>query len=340
MNANKLTTLFDNTNKHLSLYRFTLPFQKAINFNGHQLKQRQGLWLVQQSQTGQYTLGEIAPLPGFSHETLTECEGYLLALLRNSTIDRQSLSALKKLPSIQFALHCLLQNIPWKTTSNSTHDQQKTWLLQGNPAAIIQRYEALNCPTLVKLKVARLAIQTEIQLFKELIHRNPAIRFKLDANQQWDNSSYCFFLQNIDSHYIDYIEEPTRSMADNIAIAKQFNCAIALDESLLALPTIPIDNSIKTLVLKPTLLGDPQRIDYLLNHAQQNKLQVMMSASFESPLALNQLRHLAEQWRKQTQLNIGLGLDTQHAFTQAIQDKKVNTQSQFKAYLKDAERLW
>jgi len=338
MYINKLNELFKNTNKCLSLYRFSLPLQNSINFNGHQLKQRQGLWLVKPSINGDYSIGEIAPLPGFSHETLNECEDYLLALLHSSTINQQQIEILQTLPSVQFAIHCLLQQISWKTIPN--FDQQSVPLLQGKPADIIQRYQTLNNPNLVKLKVARLAVQQEIQLIKELIQINPKIRFRLDANQQWNKQVYRFFLTNIKKQYIEYIEEPTQAMASNIKLAQQLKSALGLDESLLTTTTVPVNDSIKALILKPTLIGDKNRIHYLLRHAQQHKLQVCMSSSFESPIALNQLRVLAQQWQKQTQLDVRLGLDTQQAFTSEVQDREINTAAQLESYLKEAKRLW
>ncbi|MEG3754871.1 o-succinylbenzoate synthase [Psychromonas arctica] len=338
MYINKLNELFENTNKCLSLYRFSLSLQNSINFNGHKLKQRQGLWLVKRSVNGDYSIGEIAPLPGFSHETLNECEDHLLALLHSSTINQQQIEILQTLPSVQFAIHCLLQQISWKTTPN--FDQQSVPLLQGKPADIIQRYKTLNNPSLVKLKVARLAVEQEIQLIKELIQINPKIRFRLDANQQWNKQIYRFFLTKIKQQYIDYIEEPTQSMASNIKLAQQFKSTLGLDESLLTTTTLPVNDSIKALILKPTLIGDENRIHYLLRHAQQYKLQVCMSSSFESPIALNQLHVLAQQWQKQTQLDVQLGLDTQQAFTSKIQDREINTSAQLESYLKEAKRLW
>lgn len=338
MYTNKLKTLFKNTNKCLSLYRFSLPLQKPINFNGHQLTRRQGLWLVKQTATGDYSIGEIAPLPGFSHETLEDCEDYLLALLHNSTITKQQIETLQTLPSAQFAIHCLLQQIPWQTLPSL--DQQSIALFQGKPADIIQRYKVLNNPNVAKLKVGRLTVQKEVQLIKALIKVNPKIRFRLDANQQWDKQTYVFFLKNINAQHIDYIEEPTQSMADNIRVAQRYESRLGLDESLLTAVTLPIDSSIKALVLKPTLIGDPDRINDLLIHAQQYNLQVTISACFESPIALNQLRALAQHWQQQTQLNIALGLDTQQAFTEDIQHRIISTRAQLEAYLKKAKRLW
>ena len=176
------------------------------------------------------------------------------------------------------------------------------------------RYHALECPVLIKLKVARTAVALDIELIQGLIAINPALRFRLDANQQWSAQQYLFFLQQIDAKYIDYIEEPTLSLNDNLNISKQYRVSLALDESLLKYNSVPIHDTIKVLIIKPTLIGYPERLAYLLKHAQQHQLGVSISASFESPLALNQLKNLAQQWQQQYQINITLGLDTLAAF--------------------------
>lgn len=338
MKIGKLKQLFNRTNRSLSLYRFSLPFEQAINFKGQRLTQRQGLWLVQRTADKNIRIGEVAPLPGFSHETLEECTTYLLSLLNTSSINQHQVELLSSFPSIQFALHCLLQATPY-TTAEHHSTTQSVPLLQGDPTQIIQRYQSLNQPDIIKLKVARLAVKTEVKLVKQLIKLNPILRVRLDANQQWTTQQYSEFISSIDKQHIDYIEEPTNSMANNMAIAQQYDSHLALDESLLKTIKIPTENCIKALVIKPSLIGDPQRISHLLTQAQQQKLQISISSSFESPIALNQLHHLANHWQQDKQVKLSLGLDTRQAFTLKIRDRKLDEVSQLESYLKEAEQL-
>ena len=51
----------------LAFYRYSLPFRQPLMFKGQRLTNREGLLV---SINGQW--GEIAPLPGFSTETLAE----------------------------------------------------------------------------------------------------------------------------------------------------------------------------------------------------------------------------------------------------------------------------
>ena len=328
----KFDQLFDCSNKKLSLYRFSLPLKKTINFKGHHLSTREGLWLIEHSPHGQDYIGEVSPLPGFSQETLAACQTQLIDALQAGTLTNQCISKQQAnhqqvhftapfLPSVSFALFCLQQRIPWALqTSNVAQDIALITipLLQGSLNEVIKRYRELNYPATVKLKVARLSVAEDIKVIQSLIELNPAVQLRLDANQQWTAIQYIDFLDAIDRKCIDYIEEPTLSTMDNISISTQFKVSIALDESLLISNLLPISKCIKALIIKPTLIGYSARIQALLTHAQQQQLSLSMSASFESPIALQQLAYLAKQWQQKTQLKVSLGLDTLHAFQPEI----------------------
>lgn len=327
---------FFTTENQLSLYRFSLPLTKAIDFKGHKLTSREGLWLVKRNANAEQLIGEISPLPGFSQETLAQCEQQLLTLLHTQT----EIMPENLFPSVNFALFCLDQKIPYEKTQNKTPQLISIPLLQGSPCDILSRYQALNYPNKVKLKVARQPVSKDIQTLQDLIKLNPNVIFRLDANQQWTMQQYNEFLKQINSKHLDYIEEPTASLQDNINISEQFNVAIGLDESLLSEHIIPIHDCIKALIIKPTLIGCPSKIQSLLKHAQKQQLSISVSASFESPLALNQLSNLAQQWQTQYQLEVSLGLDTMHVFQNQYFKTTSPAKNLLSVLLSEATCLW
>lgn len=319
---NKLNKIFHTANIQLSLYRFSLPFKYPLHFKGHQLTSREGLWLVAGQANEKHLIGEICPLPGFSNETLEQCQQHLLTELQTSSnLQKRSIDHSPQIPSIDFALSCLQQQISWHRADNrDLVSLTSVPLLQGDHSDILLRYQQLTCPAIIKLKVARFTVKEEVTLLKNLIQRNPKIRFRLDANQQWTEQQYSLFLSLIDTQHIDYIEEPTVSLISNINISEQFKVSLALDESLLGIDSVPIHHCIKALIIKPTLIGCPKRVDQLLKHAQQQQLNISVSASFESPVAINQLQHLAIKWQQQYNVKVSLGLDTLHVFADKPSD--------------------
>lgn len=302
--------------KVISLYSFSLPLKKNIDFKGNKLNSREGIWLIQHNSSGQDFIGEASPLPGFSNETLQQSQQQLLTLLMASREDQRKYLSHPLYASTHFALFCLQQQIPWCTPP--ANGLINVPLLQGSQQDILIRYQLLKYPNIIKLKVAKRSMEEEVDLIHKMIQLNPAVRFRLDANQQWSALQYTAFLSLINTSHIDYIEEPTHSIKESIHISNKFNISIGLDESLLTNHPLPIANCIKALIIKPTLLGDPQYIAALLKHAQQHQLLVSISASFESPIALNQLQHLAVKWQQAYKIEIHLGLDTLNAFEDSI----------------------
>ncbi|MEH6453441.1 MAG: enolase C-terminal domain-like protein, partial [Psychromonas sp.] len=138
------------------------------------------------------------------------------------------------------------------------------------------------------------------------------------------------FFANINTQAIDYIEEPTASSQLNIELAEAFNVSIALDETLQKSDFLYQHHKCyKALVLKPTLIGSLQRLQYFIDIAKQHQLQVSISSSFESPLALQQLQHLAVHWSEEVAINTGL--DTLKFFKPGLLDKNTAMAEQIQA---------
>lgn len=311
------------------LFAYQLPFKETLNFKGHQLNHRAGLILQLQNEQGHYSYGEIAPLQGFSQETLAQATQQIIHCLDNNIKQLHQRSDLY--PSVQFALDNALAETPITATDSN---EQSIPLLQGNAQQVIKHYLSLNKPPLIKLKVARESAQQEARLFNQLTTLNPNLKIRLDANQAWKIVQAEQFLKQIDTHKIDYIEEPTPCHNDNVSLATQYAFSLALDESLqnenFSYQPHPC---IKALILKPTLIGSLTKIQSYLNIANTQQLQVSISSSFESVIALTQLMHLAQT---NNNTNITLGLDTLKYF----KDGPLTDPSQILADLQTLECLW
>jgi O-succinylbenzoate synthase len=292
------------------LFYYQLPFYKAINFNSHRLKDRQGLVLQLQHAQGDFSYGEIAPLPGFSCETLIQSKEQIISYL-DSGLSPLSPQA-DFYPSVNFGLDCALQGLP--ITAEALNIDPVP-LLQGDNIASIAQYKKLNKPALVKLKVARQNIDTDIRLFNQLVSLNPSIMIRCDANQQWLESQAGRFFKNINRQHLDYIEEPTPLHAINLELGKHYQIGLGLDETLQDTAfNFQAHSSIKALVLKPTLIGSITRLEKFIEIAAQQNIQVHISSSFESIIGLKQLTALANIYQKRCSLT--LGIDTLKYFQQ------------------------
>ncbi|MFT6985223.1 MAG: O-succinylbenzoate synthase [Psychromonas sp.] len=323
-----MSALFQATQAKLFLYK--IPFTCPLTFNGQRISLRKGLILQLQDKQGRCSFGEIAPLPGFSSENLAQATAQIITLLEEgiSVLNQQS----GLYPSVQFALDNALQHTPLTKTFA---DSDIIPLLQGDNSDLIKEYLSLNKPPLIKLKVARQSVQQDILLFKKLTALNPLLAIRCDANQGWETEQASRFFSQINTQQLDYIEEPTPSFRDNLQLAQRYQIGLALDETLQQADfCFQESKQIKALILKPTLIGSLSRVQYFINIASQQQLQVSISSSFESIIGLLQLAYLADSYKKEA--SVSLGLDTLKYFQPALLTDK----NRIEQDLQRLECLW
>jgi len=339
------------------LFRYRLPFKKTLFFKGIKLSAREGVILQVENNHGQFNFAEIAPLPGFSRESLQQAIEQIITVLSNHPFGSKvknmavltnpplnSQSDMYLYPSVQFALDCILHHIPISGLCNTAASIP---LLQGDNQTVLKQYLQLNKPDRIKLKVARQPVAEDVTLFSALSALNKNLLIRCDANQSWTFAQADLFFANINHKMLDYIEEPTLNLSDNIALAERYQVQLALDETLQQQQFhYQHQQCFKALILKPTLIGSFERLKYFIKIAKEFHLSVNISSSFESPLGLKQLAFLAGQWSRE--VDISCGLDTLKFFESALlykmSDKNVDKMPDKKAALgqqvKQLECIW
>lgn len=302
-----------------------------MQFKQHQLDYREGLILQLQDSNGEQYFVEFAPLPGFSQETFFDVKKQLIALLSTSL---DNLHICKPLyPCIQFAFDYLpVRGVDEKKIQRPSQQQpviiDNIPLLQGNKTQVIMQYQSLNQPAIIKLKVARGLVSEDIESFQALCGLNPKLKIRCDANQAWDEQQAASFFSHINIDQLEYIEEPTNDHQLNLQLAEQFYAPLGLDETLQQTDFKYKHNPfIHAFIIKPTIIGNKQKIDQLVSIAQKHNITVSFSSSFESVIGLQQLKRLAAHYsmseKKERQPTITLGIDTLKYFNSVLlMDKK------------------
>lgn len=305
--------------KHAKLFAYQLPFKTPIAFKQYQLQHREGLILQLTDKNNINNFVEIAPLPGFSSETFAQVKQELLQIL---PLKITNLSTYKsRYPSVQFALDSLSYD---RKNINQTglFNTDNIALLQGNSESIIEQYQQLASPGIVKLKVARELVEIDITNFQKLCQLNPHLKIRCDANQIWNKHQAEQFFSAINIEQLDYIEEPTSNHLTNLSLAQKYQFKLGLDETLQQADfNYQHHETIKAFVIKPTIIGNKQKIDQLVSVAQQKSIQVSISSSFESIVGLIQLKALAASYlldKSNQHLAINLGIDTLKYFKSSL----------------------
>jgi len=219
-----------------------------LSYNVYQLGTRQSLILRQDER-----VAEIAPLPGFSRETLAEAREELLAYIKRGIPPT--------LPSVRWGLSCLDRPflpvcIPLSALNHS-HD---------------------GCATL-KLKLGHLTVDEAVTHVRTYLGK---FYLRLDCNRSWTLQQALHFASHFSPTDFEYLEEPTR---DLVEFSKITQFPVAVDESFReGFPYLDIP-TLKAVIIKPMLVGEiPQLpVPIVLSSSYESSIGILHIAQRASP---------------------------------------------------------
>ena len=333
-----------------TVYHYSLELARPLVLPQQTLMNREGLVLHLISDQGYEGFGEIAPLPGFSSETLDEaCDQALV--LRYQLCDLEVPESIKTLnghldrwienldlkPSVCFAVESAVLGLLAAARNVSIgqlipqqpHRQVRiAGLLSGsNDEIAVQTRDLLDKGFReLKMKVAgdpddairKVKIVNDAAYGKALLH--------IDVNRAWDFDTAVAFGKEIGCGAVNYIEEPFKDIRRIPEFFDETMIPVALDESIqhLTVDDIRLISGVDFLVLKPTILGGIEKTKAIIDQAQSCALSTTISSSFESSLGISTLADLAGTSSHST---IAAGLDTLKWFKEDILNEPVQTEN-------------
>ena len=314
------------------VYQYALDLNHPLTVRGQQLQNRQGLIIHLRSQQGEEGFGDVAPLPGFSQETLSDALDQI-PTLRSKICDQTIPEGLTKFngqfdqwldpfnlkPSLRFGfesavLH-LLANAQHTAfykliPATTTHPVRVTGLLSGPKDQLIIQTNALIDQGFTELKL-KVGGNIDEDIEKVLIVNDAAygkVLLHVDVNQMWDYDQAVAFGKAIGCAAISYIEEPFKDTSRIPEFFDQTSIPVALDESVKDLTPEKIKSisGVGTIILKPTMLGSIEKTLQLMTPAENFALDAVISSSFESSIGVWTLANIVEA----SSHNTAAGLDT------------------------------
>jgi o-succinylbenzoate synthase len=265
--------------------------------------ERAALTLVLEDGEGRVGLGEAAPLPGFSADTLEAAHAELAALLGRAFPDRdrsrpalfdlahvsaglESAAARNALEAALIDLWARRREEPaWAVLSATSRPRSvpvNVWLPDGAETALehVQRglRRGVRC---FKVKLdgrSGAGLQTLSALRREF---GSQIKLRADANRSFDATSLAAALPLLRTLSLEWLEEPSSEAWGQLGLP------VALDESLAAGPRVvrrARDNGVVALVLKPTALGGITRAFELVALGEAHGLVAVASHALEGPI--------------------------------------------------------
>ncbi|HEX6709278.1 MAG TPA: o-succinylbenzoate synthase [Rubrobacter sp.] len=303
-----------------ALYRYRLPFSQPLTLKGVTLDHREGLLLRLTGDDGSEGWGEIAPLPGFSEESLSEAASQLRRLVEPMT-DRDAtdewvdpdgdfsreLDRIYPAPSVRFGFELAVWNLyasgsgrklPELVTPNPREVVQVNGLLSGSPGEVLEGARRMREAGYrsVKLKVGERAVAEDIVLVSALGQElGDGVSLRLDANRAWDYQEAAEFLLGAVGTPFEYVEEPLADPARLPELVREFGVPVALDESLVGIEPEELEEHgyAWAFVLKPTLIGGISRTLRVAERALRLGVTPVVSSAYESGVGTAALVALA-----------------------------------------------
>ncbi|MBR0573171.1 MULTISPECIES: o-succinylbenzoate synthase [Pasteurellaceae] len=296
------------------LYRYYLPITTELILRGQTLNIRQGL-IVQLTKKGKVGIGEIAPLPSFSVETLPQAEKQVREVLKRLHYN-QNLQLEKCFPSVSFGLSCAFAELNNELSTEKIKTQTAP-LFKGNKTEFITQLAQMETK-IAKVKIAIQPPEQEAEAINQLLAEIPNLTLRLDANRKWDWLQAVTFGKKFAKCHrsrLEFIEEPCQTATLSQQFAEKFQLPIAWDETSRE-PDFFVKKqpNVTAIIIKPTLTGSLEKCKKLIEQTHQQGLQAVISSSIESSLGLSQLAHFSSQYTP----NSIAGLDTLNLMQQQL----------------------
>ncbi|MXW82796.1 MAG: o-succinylbenzoate synthase [Rhodothermaceae bacterium] len=303
-----------------SIYRYKLRLTTPIAWAGQARTHRSGL-LVCLGHSDYSGWGDIAPLPGFSAESLAEAQAWAEVFAREileSPLRTSDLSAIKIPPSVRFGFELALCNLDTTTRKQSLQEasavaccglighqeDQQTHLAHS---LVSSDYRA------AKLKLGRQTVEEDLNTVHTICGKYPELKVRVDANRSWSINTAKKFVRATQNLRLDYLEEPLNDKTELMELARNCTIPIALDETLRERDAEKYHKFADVRVLKPTLAGGIYTTFTHIEQAIQDNARCIISSSYESGVGMLGLIELARKLPKEIH-----GLDTQKVFERDV----------------------
>lgn len=270
-------------------------------------QKRKGVLLKVAADMGQQGLGDIAPLPGWSPETLEQAisqfdakQKEIMAIEWTQNNYLEYIENLKLLPSLSFALESALAMILFPQTE---YNVLTSALIMGTEEEIIEQAAKRHQEgfTSAKLKVSGLKFEEAKRVINAL---KDQFSLRIDVNRAWTTKESLDFFANFPFDAFDYIEEPFQNPKD----LRLFTHPLAVDESFpsdLSFEDLEALQTLKALIYKPTIQGGLSECLPIYQWTQKKNILFVLSSSFESSVGLMNIASMAHRLELKAPIGIG-----------------------------------
>lgn len=288
----------------LHCYKYRLPFTAPVKTSENTFEQREGLIL--EYATGNFhCYGEVAPLPGFSKETLDNVQQAVGKFAETITASINAANPVETLDQFYkdeeppAALQFGLDSIAYQLLAFRENKSLRDYLFENAPDRIpvnalcslhtqgfmedIEQQISAGFKT-IKFKMG-LDFDLELKRLQQIRSQFPDLTIRLDANRAWPRNEAVEYCRRLEFLQIEYIEEPLKEVTPDKYehLSQQTKLPLALDESVSHVTFWPnLLPYTSFLILKPMLLGNFTKSFETKRLAETHGNKVVFTTALES----------------------------------------------------------
>jgi len=254
--------------------------------------ERASVIVTVETASGHIGLGEAAPLPGMSPDTLEDAQRALAGIAVPFSGVPQLAS-----PSAQFAIETALANAE-AAERGCTLAQVLGGTHAWDAAQVVETASQARVAIMAGLTTLKIKVGPDLDLDKIIaIHRAaPEAMLRIDANRSWPKERVRERMFALAELPIEFVEEPCE---DALSLVREpLPVPVALDESLATLTAAEIEAALAapglgSVVLKPTLVGGIAASLALVAKARAAGKNAVISHALEGVVGFEACRELA-----------------------------------------------
>jgi o-succinylbenzoate synthase len=283
-------------------------------------------------------IGDTCPFPDFGSESFDEAESVLKNLRLKLEIDLNNiagslniiLAQFEKTPAVRHGIEQAVLNLICKekrTTINELlniklkNEIDVNGTIGFNPVEetirLAKELTSQGFKTL-KIKCGRDDFKEEYDCLVAIrTEAGSEIKLRIDVNGKWNINQAIHNLKAVESLELEYAEQPVSNLNDMKELKNNCRIPIAADESVRSkddAKKIINKNAADILILKPMMIGGLLPTLEIIDLAQKNKVDCVVTTSFESAIG----RTNAVIAASCTQNNMAHGLSVNNLFTKDL----------------------
>ena len=269
------------------------PLHTSLRTAHGMWREREGIIVRLEDESGRVGFGEIAPIPWFGTETLVEAEE-----LCRKFGDKVEAAMLDNVPErfgcVRFAL--AQARGPQDGSAAPNRLPVAALLPAGHEAVSILKGKLEAGFLAFKWKVGVGNVDDELVLLDDLLEELPAhAKLRLDANGAWNHRQAARWLERCADRPVEFIEQPVAPAEEDtlLGLAEDFPVQLALDESVVRLAEARRWQGLGwpgLFVIKPALAGP---LAELTEWISSTKADVVISSAIETVLGRSAILHAA-----------------------------------------------